>query len=131
MLFEAAPSEVVSLQYRMTALPLQPCLVVHVEGKKSNVIVMGEKGRAQLVRVERNRILGTMNDVNKMRITFAQVSYQRHPVCCVVLAVDKHQPLSSAVHLHCAKKPQCICSCAQFALAPNADTRLVYKLHLG
>lgn len=34
---------------------------------------MGEKGRAQLVRVERDRILGTMNDVNKMRITFAQV----------------------------------------------------------
>ena len=34
---------------------------------------MGEKGRAQLVRVERDRILSTMNDVNKMRITFAQV----------------------------------------------------------
>lgn len=34
---------------------------------------MGEKGRAQLVRTERDRILGTMNDVNKMRITFAQV----------------------------------------------------------
>ena len=34
---------------------------------------MGEKGRAQLVRLERDRILGTMNDVNKMRITFAQV----------------------------------------------------------
>ncbi len=43
------------------------------EGKKSNIVVMGEKGRAQLVRVERNKILGTMNDVNKMRITFAQV----------------------------------------------------------
>ena len=37
---------------------------------------MGEKGRAQLVRVERDRILSTMNDVNKMRITFAQVGCQ-------------------------------------------------------
>lgn len=45
------------------------------EGKKSNIVIMGEKGRAQLVRVERDRILGTMNDVNKMRITFAQVSF--------------------------------------------------------
>ena len=36
---------------------------------------MGEKGRAQLVRVERDRIVGTMNDVNKMRITFAQVNF--------------------------------------------------------
>ena len=43
------------------------------EGKKSNIVVMGEKGRAQLVRVERDRILSTMNDINKMRITFSQV----------------------------------------------------------
>ncbi|KAL3146310.1 hypothetical protein ABBQ32_003007 [Trebouxia sp. C0010 RCD-2024] len=43
------------------------------EGKTSNIVVMGEKGRAQLVRVERDRILGTMNDINKMRITFAQI----------------------------------------------------------
>ena len=33
---------------------------------------MGEKGRAQLVRLERDRILSTVNDVNKMRITFSQ-----------------------------------------------------------
>ena len=43
------------------------------EGKKSNIVVMGEKGRAQLVRVERDRILATMNDINKLRITFSQV----------------------------------------------------------
>ena len=47
------------------------------EGKKSNIVVMGEKGRAQLVRVERSKILATMNDVNKLRITFAQVSLHR------------------------------------------------------
>ena len=115
----------------MTALLLQHCLVVHAEGKKSNIVVMGEKGRAQLVRVERNKILGTMNDVNKLRITFAQVSHQRHPVCYVVLAVDQHQPLSSAVHLHCAKEQQCICSCAQTALAPTAEARPADNLHLG
>ena len=45
---------------------------------------MGEKGRAQLVRVERDRILGTMNDINKMRITFAQVG-RLHFYCCIVL----------------------------------------------
>ena len=44
---------------------------------------MGEKGRAQLVRVERNRILGTMNDINKMRITFAQVTCPTQP--CTLL----------------------------------------------
>lgn len=121
----------VSLQFRVVTAELQPCLVVHVEGKKSNVVVMGEKGRAQLVRVERNKILSTMNDVNKMRITFAQVSYQRHPVRYVVLAVDQHQPLSSAVHLHCAKEQHSICSCAHPALAPTAEARPADNLHLG
>jgi len=48
---------------------------------------MGEKGRAQLVRVERNKILATVNDVNKLRITFAQVSVliqneALHDACC-------------------------------------------------
>lgn len=43
---------------------------------------MGEKGRAQLVRLERDRILGTMNDVNKMRITFAQVVALRALLHC-------------------------------------------------
>jgi len=48
---------------------------------------MGEKGRAQLVRVERNKILATVNDVNKLRITFAQVSVLSqnealHDACC-------------------------------------------------
>ncbi len=50
------------------------CPAAYAEGKTSNIVVMGEKGRAQLVRVERNKILATMNDVNKLRITFAQVS---------------------------------------------------------
>ena len=45
---------------------------------------MGEKGRAQLVRVERNKSLATMNDVNKLRITFAQVDIlsQDEASCC-------------------------------------------------
>ena len=60
-----------------------PC----AEGKKSNVVVMGEKGRAQLVRVERSKILATMNDVNKLRITFAQVC--SHVIC------DSHFALSA------------------------------------
>lgn len=41
---------------------------------------MGEKGRAQLVRVERDKILGTVNDINKMRITFAQVTCLHKPL---------------------------------------------------
>ena len=48
--------------------------VLIAEGRKSDIVVMGEKGRAQLVRLERDRILSTVNDVNKMRITFSQVS---------------------------------------------------------
>jgi hypothetical protein len=63
------------------------CPAANAEGKTSNIVVMGEKGRAQLVRVERNKILATMNDVNKLRITFAQVSIlgqdkALHDACC-------------------------------------------------
>lgn len=48
---------------------------------------MGEKGRAQLVRVERNKILATMNDVNKLRITFAQVSILSQDEACMMHVV--------------------------------------------
>ncbi len=63
------------------------CPAAYAEGKTSNIVVMGEKGRAQLVRVERNKILATMNDVNKLRITFAQVTILSqdealHDACC-------------------------------------------------
>ena len=43
------------------------------EGRHSNVVVVGEKARAQLVRDQRTKILATIQDVNKLRITYAQV----------------------------------------------------------
>ena len=43
------------------------------ESKDVKLIVMGEKGRAQLGRSERNSILSTIADTNKVSITFAQV----------------------------------------------------------
>lgn len=60
------------LQQKQTRKCDKPILLA--EGRKSDIVVMGEKGRAQLVRLERDRILSTVNDVNKMRITFSQVS---------------------------------------------------------
>ncbi len=36
-------------------------------------MVIGEKGRAQLVRDQREHIAATVADVGKVRITFAQV----------------------------------------------------------
>ena len=47
--------------------------VVADEGKDVKLIVMGEKGRAQLGRFERDSILSTIADTNKVKITFAQV----------------------------------------------------------
>ena len=43
------------------------------EGRKSNIVVVGEKARAQLVRDRREKIVATVQDVNKLRITYAQV----------------------------------------------------------
>lgn len=43
------------------------------ESKDAKLIVMGEKGRAQLGRFERDSILSTIADTNKVKITFAQV----------------------------------------------------------
>ena len=60
------------LQQKQTRKCDKPILLA--EGRKSDIVVMGEKGRAQLVRLERDRILSTVNDVNKMRITFSQAS---------------------------------------------------------
>lgn len=81
------------------------------EGKKSNIVVMGEKGRAQLVRVERDRILGTMNDINKMRITFAQVTC---PLNLALCSLHWH-PVSSRLCCSHATTGHycCLASCAQ------------------
>ena len=40
--------------------------------KEAKLIVVGEKGRAQLGRFERDSILSTIADTNKVKITFAQ-----------------------------------------------------------
>ena len=43
--------------------------------KQASIIVMGEKGRAQLGRYERNSIHSTIADTNKVAITFSQVRH--------------------------------------------------------
>ena len=43
------------------------------EGRHSSIVVVGEKARAQLVRDQRTKIVATIQDVNKLRITYAQV----------------------------------------------------------
>ena len=41
--------------------------------KEAKIIVMGEKGRAQLGRYEKDSILSSIADTNKVAITFSQV----------------------------------------------------------
>ena len=66
------------VQWHGSQIPLR-----YAEGRKSDIVVMGEKGRAQLIRLERDRILSTVNDVNKMRITFSQAGPQAlQPAAC-------------------------------------------------
>jgi F-type H+-transporting ATPase subunit gamma len=44
------------------------------EGKTSGLVVFGEKGRAQLVRDRKDKIIETIADIGKVKITFSQVS---------------------------------------------------------
>eukprot|EP00891_Asterochloris_glomerata_P000769 jgi/Astpho2/769/Aster-00628 len=44
------------------------------EGRHSSIVVVGEKARAQLVRDQRTKIVATIQDVNKLRITYAQAA---------------------------------------------------------
>jgi F-type H+-transporting ATPase subunit gamma len=45
------------------------------EGQKNDLVVIGEKGRAQLQRDQASHIKETIADVGKVRITFAQASF--------------------------------------------------------
>ena len=100
----AAPASTIAdvlleLHQHVLALQSNACMLCMLcaEGKKSNIVVMGEKGRAQLVRVERSKILATMNDVNKLRITFAQVSL--HQVLPAMHLISKVASIASALPL--------------------------------
>jgi F-type H+-transporting ATPase subunit gamma len=44
------------------------------EGRKQEVVILGEKGRAQMQRTNRSQIMATIADVGKLRITFSQSS---------------------------------------------------------
>lgn len=44
------------------------------DGKESQLIIIGEKGRAQLVRDRKDSIVATIQEVGKLRMTFAQAS---------------------------------------------------------
>jgi F0F1-type ATP synthase gamma subunit len=44
----------------------------HPDGKESQLIIIGEKGRAQLVRDRKDSIVATIQEVGKLRMTFAQ-----------------------------------------------------------
>jgi F0F1-type ATP synthase gamma subunit len=46
------------------------CLVA--EGVQNEIIIVGEKGRSQLVRDQKDKIVGTVADTAKVRITFPQ-----------------------------------------------------------
>lgn len=47
--------------------------LMHAEGQQNDLIVLGEKGKAQLVRDRANYIRETVADTQKVRITFSQV----------------------------------------------------------
>ena len=56
---------------------MMPLLMAHdlrAEGQQNDMIVLGEKGRAQLVRDRAKYIKETIADTQKVRITFSQVS---------------------------------------------------------
>ena len=63
-----------SCQAHMLAQTSRDCMYcLPAEGRQSSVVVVGEKARAQLVRDQRTKIVATIQDVNKLRITYAQV----------------------------------------------------------
>jgi F-type H+-transporting ATPase subunit gamma len=54
------------------------CLLGGAEGQESDLVVIGEKGRAQLQRDQASHIKETIADVGKLRITFAQARAAPH-----------------------------------------------------
>ena len=61
------------------------------------MVVIGEKGRAQLVRDRKDAIIATIQEVGKVRMTFAQVSALHHEVLLAFLT-QYFCLLSYAVH---------------------------------
>ncbi len=61
-------------------MPLLTALIRRAEGQQNDMIVLGEKGRAQLSRDRAKYIKETIADTQKVRITFSQVS---------ILALDR------------------------------------------
>lgn len=55
-------------------------IMMLAEGKQNSIVVIGEKGKAQLQRTNRNQIHSTMGDMAKLRITFPLVSHQPDPL---------------------------------------------------
>ena len=54
-----------------------PLLMAHnfrAEGQQNDMVVLGEKGKAQLARDRAKYIRETIADTQKVRITFSQVS---------------------------------------------------------
>ena len=50
---------------------------------------MGEKGRAQLGRYERDSIYSTIADTNKVAITFSQACSPSEAVCSTCLSLER------------------------------------------
>ena len=58
-------------------IPMMALLMAHdlrAEGQQNDMIVLGEKGKAQLARDRAKYIRETIADTQKVRITFSQVS---------------------------------------------------------
>ena len=60
-----------SHSYSMSSINCPSCAAA--EGAQSELVVIGEKGRAQLQRDQASHIAETIADVGKLRITFSQV----------------------------------------------------------
>ena len=58
-------------------------LLMHVfaEGQENELVVLGEKGRAQLARDRASFIKETIADTQKVRITFSQVRLTATMLC--------------------------------------------------
>ena len=59
----------------MAGTVLMRVLQFFAEGQQNELIVMGEKGRAQLARDRSSFIKETIADTQKVRITFSQVRH--------------------------------------------------------
>ena len=52
------------------------------EGRESSIVVLGEKGKAQLQRDQRSHIRTTITELGKFKMTFAQVGTVLVCICC-------------------------------------------------